>query len=224
MPTQAPLTLETVLYNTATELFHEFAAFLQQTFCIENLVFWMAVRHYQECAQRHYQLFHDNPASNTATLQAKCLAILDTHIQPNSPQEINIPCDMRQQILADVRDGNYHPAIFDTALEAVVELMRANSFIPWLTECAPTYLPKLPRSSSMPTSFHPDKRDYLHSDEQDRPSFSSCRSGSSGPSTKNIFKRMKRTLGLAIPRKHLSAPSTPRSSTDVIRFAWKRSH
>ncbi|KAG0175892.1 hypothetical protein DFQ29_006823 [Apophysomyces sp. BC1021] len=184
----------------------------------------MAARHYQECAHRHHQLFREDPTYNIATLQAKCLAILDTHIQPNSPQEINIPCDMRQQILADVRDGNYHPAIFDTALEAVVELMRANSFIPWLTECAPAYLPKLPRSSSMPTSFRQEKHEHMHQHELERPSFSSCRSSASDPSSKNIFKRMKRTLGLAIPRKHFSAPNTPRSSADVIRLTWKKVH
>ncbi|KAG2185595.1 hypothetical protein INT44_002388 [Umbelopsis vinacea] len=67
-------------------------------------------------------------------LRQKLSQILTTFICVNAPQEINIPCDMREEILYHVRSGNLHPMIFNPACEAVLELMRVNSFIPWLSD------------------------------------------------------------------------------------------
>ncbi|GAB5593556.1 hypothetical protein Unana1_08456 [Umbelopsis nana] len=67
-------------------------------------------------------------------LRQKLNHILSTFICVNTPQEINIPCEMREEILYHVRSGNLHPKIFNPACEAVLELMRVNSFIPWLSE------------------------------------------------------------------------------------------
>jgi hypothetical protein len=112
------LSLESVLEDPSSDLFKEFAAYLHQSYCIENLAFWIATQeyHHQEC--NHLQL---------------CESMINLYIRPNSPQEINIPCDMRQTILDYYYQGNCHVHIFDEAAEAVLELMRVNSFLPWIT-------------------------------------------------------------------------------------------
>lgn len=111
------LSLESVLEDPSSDLFKEFAAYLHQSYCIENLAFWLSNQEYhQEC--NHRQL---------------CETMINLYIRPNSPQEINIPCEMRQSILDFYYQGNCHSHIFDDAAEAVLELMRVNSFLPWIT-------------------------------------------------------------------------------------------
>lgn len=118
-PEPPSLTLEVVLNDPSSDLFKEFANYLRQSYCIENLDFWIAVQEYKEC-------------TNDKSLALRCEDMINEYIRPNSPQEINIPCDMREAILDFYQQGNYHPKLFGAAAEAVLELMRVNSFIPWL--------------------------------------------------------------------------------------------
>ncbi|KAL9558152.1 hypothetical protein PS6_001417 [Mucor atramentarius] len=114
--------LESILEDPTSDVFKEFASYLHQSYCIENLAFWIATQdYYEECRkQDQHQL---------------CEKMISLYIRPNSPQEINIPCDMRQTILDNYNQGNCHLHIFDDAAEAVLELMRVNSFLPWITTC-----------------------------------------------------------------------------------------
>ncbi|CAO3678325.1 unnamed protein product [Rhizopus stolonifer] len=112
------LTLEYILQDSSSALFKEFASYLQQSYCLENLEFWLATQEYNEC-------------TNEKVLALRCEKMINIYIRPNSPQEINIPCDMRESILDFYHQGNYHPTIFGAAAEAVLELMRVNSFVPW---------------------------------------------------------------------------------------------
>jgi hypothetical protein len=79
------------------------------TYCYENIQFWQAV-----------QCYKANPAM--------CLykKIVEDHIYPNAPFEINIPCEIRREIIY----SEPNEAIFDKAADAILELIR-NSFIPW---------------------------------------------------------------------------------------------
>lgn len=111
--------LESILEDPNSTLFKEFATYLHQSYCIENLAFWLATQeYYEECNNKQRQ-------------QQLCETMISLYILPNSPQEINIPCEMRQSILDYYYGGNLHLHIFDDAAEAVLELMRVNSFLPW---------------------------------------------------------------------------------------------
>jgi hypothetical protein len=170
-------TLEEVLSSNTSLAFRNFEYFLQQTYCIENLDFWLAIQRYKHCilgfldhrkADQTLTYYEDNDwvpkpieivdtiklksgieihlmesESSLLTsselvrfdlLRQKLSQIITTFICVNAPQEINIPCEMREEILYHFRSGNMHPMIFDTACEAVLELMRVNSFIPWVSE------------------------------------------------------------------------------------------
>ncbi|KAI9244453.1 RGS domain-containing protein [Sporodiniella umbellata] len=111
-------TLETILKDSSSHLFKDFACYLQQSYCQENLDFWLATQEYNECTNENLLALH-------------CEKMINVYIRPNSPQEINIPCDMREAILEFYHQGNYHPDLFCAAAEAVLELMRVNSFVPW---------------------------------------------------------------------------------------------
>ncbi|CAO3591492.1 unnamed protein product [Absidia cylindrospora] len=152
------LTLECLLSDTTSEPFKAFSAYLQQQYCTENLMFWLAVERYKENYQRTRQtiLAHtsDDDDKNNDQIHhmiQQCMVIIYTYIQPNSCREINIPCDMRHAIIDKV-GTDYHPDLFIPACEAVLELMRANAFIPWLTQWDPSMLPTPPTPISSSSS------------------------------------------------------------------------
>lgn len=193
------LTLECLLMDTTSVPFKAFSTYLHQQYCTENLMFWLAVEHYRA---EYSQILQDGRTveEDTATdrkdhfnrLAQQCMGLIYTYIQPNSCREINIPCDMRHDILDKVmmKGSDYHPDLFTPACEAVLELMRANAFIPWLSQWAPSMLPSppvslssspaaLPTSSAMVSSLSsPDGWNLLTSSptSSPRPSVSSFRS------------------------------------------------
>jgi hypothetical protein len=133
------VTLESVLDDQSSDLFQEFTAYLYQSYCIENLEFWLAVQKFQLCSEHQMAIESKH--------------IVSIYIRPNSPQEINIPCEMRQSILENYNNQNYFHSIFDEAAEAVLELMRINSFLPWIMLISAPVSPSSPSSQcSIPTT------------------------------------------------------------------------
>ncbi|KAI8333937.1 RGS domain-containing protein [Chlamydoabsidia padenii] len=143
-----PQTLEQLLSDTDSDLFQDYQQFLEQSYCCENLYFWLDVQEYNElCEQvspfnndfmfmQQKATTHLNPSQQILfnVVRQKCHAMIDTYIRPNANQEINIPCDLRQDLLHQVFTlGNYHPSVFTKITKSVVELMRVNAFIPWIT-------------------------------------------------------------------------------------------
>ncbi|RUP45385.1 RGS domain-containing protein [Jimgerdemannia flammicorona] len=167
---QAPFTLD------------DFSAFLEQTHCLENLTFWLAVRHYKYYAytylgpgqgtnvtadvddlnntnfamslenldddltlvdgatefaftRREERVLDCEHLAHFAILQEKMHFIVKTYIATDSPREINIPNTIRRQLLRQVTElGNYHPAVLAPPRDMVYELMRVNSYLPWLQD------------------------------------------------------------------------------------------
>lgn len=105
-------TLESILeLNHKHELYHDFLLYLKQTYCLENVLFYQEVREYQR----------------KPTL-SRYKTIINKYIQVNSAQEINIPCEMRQEL---IHNETYTKTSFDQALESILELIRVNSYLPW---------------------------------------------------------------------------------------------
>ncbi|RIA98479.1 RGS domain-containing protein, partial [Glomus cerebriforme] len=132
----------------------DFATFLDQTYCLENLEFWLAVKKYRFYASNFFNsttsllmsdvgdvpeipedyyfddasLRGDTPA-HLDFLKQKLSDLITTYILPNSPREINIPSITRDDLLTNVfQYNNYHPSILDPVRNQVFELMQASSF------------------------------------------------------------------------------------------------
>ncbi|KAI9470778.1 MAG: RGS domain-containing protein [Benjaminiella poitrasii] len=140
-------TLETILESKEAyyEQYHSFITYLHHTYCIENLYFWQDVQSYR--------------SSPTFEAYQK---IIEKYIAVNAPYEINIPCDMRQDLLS-AQQANCNEC-FDEAAETIFELIRMNSFLPWCCQQQKT------RRSISPSLSVPN---YC---QISRPSFSSLRS------------------------------------------------
>ncbi|KAI8063502.1 RGS domain-containing protein [Gongronella butleri] len=134
-------TLERLLDNPSTPPFQEFSSFVRSRYCAENLFFWHAVRGYE----RDYDAAQQQ-CDKTAGLLDQCMAIVRTYVEPNSPYEINIPCEMRDHIIDHVyQQHDCDPQVFVPASKVTLELMRVNAFLPWLAEWAPSLLPTPPK-------------------------------------------------------------------------------
>ena len=217
-------TLESVLDNQTTDYFLEFQAFLQQTFCNENLAFWIAIQQYQVEYPDHGD-------------EETCHAIVHTHIRSNSIQEINIPCEMRQDILHQVYENqNYHPEVFTHAMDSILELMRSSSFIPFLQQkqqeeqqqnVLQHQEEQRKRSTNrlLNTTINNNSSNNILTSSVSCPSIASHHSSSSySPSSPSVFHRIKRTLlfsnVVVTKRRPSSMPSTPRTSGESNRRSW----
>ncbi|KAL1930055.1 hypothetical protein VTP01DRAFT_1209 [Rhizomucor pusillus] len=181
-PVTEGLTLEMVLENRAPSPFtlREFAEYLDQTYCSENLSFYLAVTDYRQSVRLYFGTSSDTldmpvhlqdgrafsfRQSEAAmlnheerirfdTLKAKFQDIIDRFILTDAPQEINIPYELRQQLLKIHREQqSYHPALLKPVCVAVVELMRISAFIPFATDLSRLEaLPTPSKSTSMTTT------------------------------------------------------------------------
>ncbi|KAI9012106.1 RGS domain-containing protein [Phycomyces nitens] len=226
MHCQSVLTLESILQNPSSHLFHCFSEYLKRSFCHENLVFWMAVQQYKDDASAADSL--EDPLVTHPDISTTCHAILTTHIYPNAPQEINIPCDIREDIIARIRTHHYTPTLFVPAADAVLELMRANSFVPWTNDLDPP--PVLQTSSSFPdrwhlkqfirysrTSFTSLQSSINYEDSIHPSSLYSVPTDLPPTSSRSVFKRMKRRLGLSKP---IDPATSKRTMDNSPRFPW----
>lgn len=158
----------------------DFATFLDQTYCLENLEFWLAVRRYKYYAYNFYNANTPLPSSLPETfislsndsffddaalrgdapahqefLKQQLHEIIKTFILPNSPKEINITSSVREDLLTNVFDyNNYDPSIFEVVNNHVFELMESSSFSQFLLEAGNVELRMSSESESQEDSDH----------------------------------------------------------------------
>jgi hypothetical protein len=91
----------------------------------------------------HYFTFHKNQCHLLASEEQACFdymmmqfdQIIDQFIQINANQEINIPADMKQQLLMNAHQYHcYHPSLLAPAYTSILELLRISAFIPFITD------------------------------------------------------------------------------------------
>jgi len=126
-------------------------AYLSQNHCLENLEFTMDASRYR----KHYQALHCSDPAHVRKLWQK---LLDAYIAPNGAREVNLPCCVRDKLLAiPNRRSPPPPEALEPAVRIVRDLMQESVLVPFLTECAQTAsyhnqpvqrAPTLSRSSS----------------------------------------------------------------------------
>ncbi|RHZ79491.1 hypothetical protein Glove_144g67 [Diversispora epigaea] len=180
----------------------DFATFLDQSYCLENLEFWLAARRYKYYAYNFYNSNAPLPPSLSETyisllndsfyddsslrgdapahhefLKQKLDEIITTFILPNSPKEINIIASVREDLLTNVFSyNNYDPSILDVVNNHVFELMQSSSFSQFLLEAGNVEL----RMSS-------------ESESQEDSDNSACSSPSGSISQRGVFRRDTKT-------------------------------
>ncbi|KAI9852883.1 MAG: hypothetical protein M1838_004442 [Thelocarpon superellum] len=152
LSTQRP-TLAEILSNTAPPpwTLSAFMAYLSQNHCLETLEFTMDASRYR---QHFDQMEPSGPASAEGCEYVKMLwrRLLDAYIIPDGPREVNLPSDVRDQLLS--LSNSYVPPPPDSlepAVKIIYDLMDESVLVPFLNHVsgyrAATSSPSLARSS-----------------------------------------------------------------------------
>lgn len=172
------ITLESILESRNDHLlYHDFIFYLQQTYCLENLLFYQDVQDYRRDPHASRYQF-----------------IITRYILVNSAQEINIPCDMREELILN---QVFLDTSFDEAAESILELIRVNSFLPWWYQRNTNRRNTLSPSNSVPEHRWPNLF-------TNRPSFSSLRdvgiASKQKRSISNLFQRKTQAMLVRVKR------------------------
>ncbi|KAF2399225.1 regulator of G protein signaling superfamily [Trichodelitschia bisporula] len=137
--------LSEILANTSTPpwTLSAFMAYLSQNHCLETLEFTMDATRYR----KHYLKTAGRcPNGQIAPKTEECVYIqslwqrlLQAYIIPNGPREVNLPSDVRNDLLSLSADTDLppHPSVLDTAVQKVYELMEESVLVPFLNSVWP---------------------------------------------------------------------------------------
>ena len=127
-------TLAEILSNTAHPpwTLSAFMAFLSQNHCLETLEFTMDASRYQR--QYEEMITPGNPAAETGEyVQMLWQRLLDAYIIPNGPREINLPGDVRDQLLSHpTHEAPPSPRALEPAVKIIYDLMDESVLVPFL--------------------------------------------------------------------------------------------
>lgn len=136
--------LSEILANTAPPpwTLTAFMAYLSHNHCLETLEFTMDASRYRQHYNKMASRYHGNPISpgDEESLYVKMLwqRMLDAYILPNGPREVNLPSDVRDELLA-LSDPPLppHPSSLDNAVQKTIELMEDSVLVPFLNSLWP---------------------------------------------------------------------------------------
>ncbi|KAF3929849.1 hypothetical protein ABW19_dt0202090 [Dactylella cylindrospora] len=144
-------TLAEVLANKASPPYtlSAFMAYLSQNHCLETLEFTMDAKRYR----KHYQSMTSSPGGSPATpsdescqyVKMLWQRLMDAYIQPNGPREVNVPGNIRDELLQ--LPMSYlppHPDNLDPAVNIIHELMEESILLPFLNSVGSEFKPQYP--------------------------------------------------------------------------------
>ena len=137
--------LQEILANTAPPpwTLAAFTSHLSQNHCLENLEFVKDAEKYR----REYKIFkeeHSDVASaehfpKRDEIKRLWSKIMRTYIAPSSQREVNIPGDVRDELLKEPNETNPPPPeALDVAVRRVYELMNDSVMLTFISELSPT--------------------------------------------------------------------------------------
>jgi hypothetical protein len=145
-------------------------AYLSQNHCLETLEFTMDASRYR----KHYTTMMDEPGAPLAPTSEGCeyvrmlwQKLLDAYIVPNGPREVNLPSNIRDDLLSQPNDHMPPtPDCLDKAVKIIYELMDESVLVPFLNSVSST---RGPQSCITPYTSSSDQLDaYLQRSNDDR--------------------------------------------------------
>jgi hypothetical protein len=118
-----------------------FIAYLSEHQCLETVEFLLETERYRRI---YHWLEHKTEtceAVRKAHLSGLWIRLINQYIRPHSKREINIPCDIRQQLMQQFQnhgDDPPPPEVLDRVVNNVKELLRGSILIPFLRRSSAT--------------------------------------------------------------------------------------
>ncbi|CAN6629766.1 hypothetical protein TRVA0_012S01574 [Trichomonascus vanleenenianus] len=114
---------------------HSFAAFLRHNHCSELLEFAVDVYRYQQAYYGWNDSVATSACTSTTLLNSAWNRLMDLYIEADSHREINIPAVIRSRLLSIETSAlaPIHPTHLEPALNAVMDLMKENAYLTFVT-------------------------------------------------------------------------------------------
>ncbi len=133
-------TLTEVLSNTSPPpwTLSAFMAYLSQNHCLETLEFTMDATRYRKHYEKMAAQMEGMPSpdyDDCEFVRMLWQRLLDAYIIPNAPREVNLPSDVRDDLLSEPNTvAPPPPEALDSAVKIVYELMDESVLVPFLNE------------------------------------------------------------------------------------------
>lgn len=118
-----------------------FIAFLSELRCLETVEFLLETERYRRIYHWLEHKTETSEAIRKAHLSGLWNRLINQYIRPNSDREINISCEIRQQLMQQFhnRGGDPPPPeVLDRAVNSIKELLRGAILIPFLRRSSAT--------------------------------------------------------------------------------------
>ncbi|KAI9329753.1 RGS domain-containing protein [Obelidium mucronatum] len=137
---KGPITLKYTLQQVLDDTLHppvslkDFHNFLVRDHSEENIEFYIAFRRYQAMCDKvpaPVLTGQSKEVPDSALFEACKNALSDIiarFVSPKAPQELNVPRNLRNTVIAETEKRNIHPEIFKEVLENVVTMLKLSSF------------------------------------------------------------------------------------------------
>ncbi|RHZ58345.1 hypothetical protein CDV55_102358 [Aspergillus turcosus] len=119
-----------------------FIAFLSEHQCLETVEFLLETERYRRI---YHWLEHKSQTRDDSIRNAHLLGLwnrlINQYIRPHSNREINIPCDIRQELMQhfhNQEDDPPPPELLDRSVTNIKELLRGSILIPFLRRSSAT--------------------------------------------------------------------------------------
>ncbi|KAH8799039.1 RGS domain-containing protein [Xylogone sp. PMI_703] len=139
-------TLREVLADESSppQTLRAFTQYLSQNHCLENLEFTIDAsrygNHYQTMIDQDSQILLSPQTPDSAYIRMLWQNLLDTYIAQNSPREVNLPSEIRDELVSLANAFiPPHPSHLDQAVKVVYDLMDESVFVPFLNSVTPSH-------------------------------------------------------------------------------------
>lgn len=112
--------------------------FMVKNHCLEVLEFVLDVATYRQWYCGWDSSVATSACRSTATLRRQWEHMMNTYIRTNSPKELNVPCNVRDDLLHAWQhtrpsgDHPVHPSYLDGAVDVAKDLMKENVYLPFI--------------------------------------------------------------------------------------------
>lgn len=151
-------TLEEILDDKALHpySFSSFVGYLSQNHCLETVEFTKDVSNYTK-------KYNENPSS-IEELNRLWKRILDVYVKTDSPKELNLPCDVKKQLISISVSSEQapSPSHLSRAVELAKDMMKENVYLPFISSVRCSQQKQTP-----PQQYNNTQRDEEDEEDED---------------------------------------------------------
>lgn len=156
-------TLEEILDDKASHpySFSNFVGYLSRNHCLETVEFTKDVSNYTK-------KYNENPYS-IEELNSLWKRILDAYVKTDSPKELNLPCEVKNQLISIsvTSEQAPSPSLLSRAVDLAKDMMKENVYLPFISSVRCKEQKQTPPPPPPQTNTQQDEDDEEEEEDED---------------------------------------------------------